>query len=72
MIEPSPGPMHGLPAEYGNEPRVTLINPLCLLAGTRQVDITDDAVLSPGGAHFETWKDSAKFIGFMLIPAITL
>lgn len=73
MIEPSPGPMHGLLAEYGNEPRVTLIiSAVSLEPGLVKLIITDDAVSSPGGAHFETWKDSAKFIGSMLIPAITL
>lgn len=73
MIEPSPGPMRGLLAEYGKEERITLISAAASTSpGLIKLNISDDAVSSPDGPHYETWKPAATFIGPLMVPAITL
>ena len=73
MIEPSPGPMLNLLAEYGNEPRITLVSAAVgLVAGFASMHITDDAVSTVDEKAYTTWKDGAKWRGSMSVPIITL
>jgi FkbM family methyltransferase len=73
MIEPSPGPMRSLLAEYGNEPRITLIQAAVALApGLVEMRISDDAVSTADEKNYERWKTAGGFIGRMLVPGITL
>lgn len=72
-IEPSPRPMLDLLAEYGDEPRVTLIQAaVSLEAGIISLHITDDGVSTASEAAYEDWKERATFRGSLMIPAITL
>jgi len=73
MIEPSPGPMLGLLAEYGNDDRITLIEGAvgCEL-GLLTLHVSDDAVTTSSELEYEKWKDTAKFHGRMSVPAIPL
>jgi FkbM family methyltransferase len=73
MIEPSPGPMLNLLADYGNEPRIALVSAAGgLETGFASMHITDDAVSTLDAKSFEMWKDHAKFHGSMSVPIITL
>ena len=73
MIEPSPGPLLSLLAEYGNEPRITLISAaVALEPGLLPLHITHDAVSTSSEDVFNTWKDTVKFIGKLYVPVITL
>jgi len=73
MIEPAPAPMLGLLAEYGNDPRITLIQ-ACVTTehGMVLMHVTDDAVSTSKESEYQLWKDTAKFHGSMLVPSITL
>lgn len=75
MIEPSPGPMYSLIAEYGNEPRVTLIQAAAGLAGWDNpvsLHVTDNCVSSISQIQYEHWNGAAKFNGVVLVPVVTL
>jgi FkbM family methyltransferase len=73
MIEPSPGPMKALLAEYGNEPRITLIQACVTLEpGLVSLKVSDDAVSSSNAAVQETWKEAGGYFGSMLVPGLTL
>jgi len=73
LIEPSPGPMLGLLKEYGNDPRITLIQAaVAVEPGLVKLHVTDDAVTTASEAEYERWKDTAKFHGSMLVPTISL
>jgi FkbM family methyltransferase len=73
MIEPSPGPMLGLLKEYGNDPRITLVQgAVTCEPGLIALHVTDDAVTTSNECEFEKWKDTAKFHGKMTVPGIPL
>jgi len=73
MIEPSPGPMLGLLAEYGFEERIQLISTaVSLEPGLLPLHITHDAVSTSKAEEFERWKNTVKFIGKMSVPTLTL
>ncbi len=73
MIEPSPGPMHALLKEYGEEPRITLIQAaVSLERGLVRMRVTDDAVSSSEAATIETWKDAGGYLGWLHVSAIAL
>lgn len=73
LVEPSPGPMQGLLDEYGDTPRIKLIQAaVACEPGLLTMHITDDAVSTSSEAEYEKWKGAAKFRGKMLVPVITL
>ncbi len=73
MFEPSPAPMHSLLEVYGNEPRVELVQAaVSLEPGLISLHVTDDAVSTSSAAEYQTWKNGAKFLGTMLVPAVTV
>lgn len=73
LIEPSPGPMRGLLAEYGRDPRVTLVQAaVAITPGFLTLLVTDDAVTSADPAVQETWKELGGYLGELRVPAITL
>ena len=72
MIEPSPGPMLQLLGEYGNEPRIQLVQAAVGLEQMLvQFHITDDAVSTVLDAEYEKWKDATKFHGSLEVPTLT-
>lgn len=73
MIEPSPGPMLTLIAEYGNDPRITLVQAAISVEGGAMpaLHVTDDAVSTTDEANYDQWKGTAKFLGRVLVPGIT-
>jgi hypothetical protein len=73
LFEPSPSPMLAQLVEYGYNERVTLVQaPVALQLGLMPLWITDDAVSTSSADEHERWKDTAKFRGKLLSPAITL
>ena len=73
MIEPAPGPMHALLKEYGNEPRITLIQAaVAHEAGIVPMWISDDAVSTTEDSQHEVWKDAGGYFGRLYVPTITL
>ena len=64
MIEPSPGPMRSLLAEYGNEKRITLIQAaeVGIEGGLASMWISEDAVSTSEPANYELWKEQGGFI----------
>lgn len=79
MIEPSPLPMEKLLREYGNEPRITLIQAAVGLdASLTKLHVTEDALSTTSDQHRTTWthpEDKTKdggYYGSMLVPQITL
>ena len=72
MIEPSPGPMRALLKEYGNEPRITLIQACCSIAvGLVDMFISDDAVSTSDAIVQRTWREAGGYFGRMCVPSIT-
>ena len=72
MIEPSPGPMLSLIADYGEDPRITLVQAAVGLTHSfDKLYVTEDAVSTTTKEQYEQWKDHAKFIGVVLVPTIT-
>lgn len=73
MIEPSPQPMLTLLAEYGQEPRITLVQAAVgLEPGLIDMRITADAVSTSDPSVYELWKDAGGYVGRMFVPRITL
>ncbi len=73
MIEPSPTPMLNLLAEYGNEPRVTLVQAaVACEPGLIEMHVTDDAVTTSTASVHEQWKDAVAWRGKMMVPVLTL
>lgn len=72
LIEPSPGPMLSLIAEYGGEPRITLVQAAVgLRRSFENFYVTDDAVSTNSEANYEKWKEHAEFRGAIFVPTIT-
>lgn len=73
MVEPSPGPMHGLLKEYGNEPRITLIQAAVCLPGDGPIErlyITDDALSTHRRELADRWGDTGGFFGKLIVAAL--
>jgi FkbM family methyltransferase len=72
-IEPSPRPVLNLLAEYGDEPRITIIQAAVgLRPGIISLHITDDAVSTSSDEEYERWKGQTVFRGRLMVPAVTL
>src|SRR5579884_3548129 len=72
MIEPSPGCMRTLAAEYNGREGITLIQAcVSLHTGLVQMNVTDDAVSTRDAHQFEQWKAVGGYYGKILVPAIT-
>ena len=73
MFEPSPGPMRALVAEYGNEPRIELVQAaVSLTPGAVLLHVTDDAVSTSCPDEYEVWREKGGYIGKLLVPALTV
>ena len=73
LIEPSPGPMLNLLKEYGNDPKITLIQAAVgIEAGFSKMHMSDDAVSTGNNAEFERWTDHAKFHGSVVVPVLSM
>ena len=74
MVEPSPGPMKQLLAEYGNDPRITLVMaPVTKTCEMVKIYGTDDAISTSSETALKIWKDGGyEFYGSFLTQSITL
>lgn len=73
MIEPSPLPMEKLLREYGNEPRITLIQAAVGMdPSLTLLHVTEDALSTTDPAQKERWSKEGGYYGSMLVPQITL
>ena len=73
LVEPSPGPMLNLLAEYGDSAAVTLIQAAVgLQPGLAELWLSDDAVSTSSTDEHERWKAAAKFRGKATIPMVAL
>lgn len=75
MVEPSPGPMHGLLKEYGNDPRITLIQAVCTPVTVERLlcmHVTDDALSTTNRQVHKLWQERGGYMGEILIPAIRI
>jgi FkbM family methyltransferase len=74
MIEPSPGPMVNLLKEYGNDPRITLVQAAVTADAQTMVKmrITDDATSTSCESVYDTWKERTAYHGSLMVPTITI
>ena len=73
MVEPSPMPMHGLLQEYGNDPRIVLIQAAVGLDNNFvRLAVTQDAVSTTEPRWERRWKEEGGFYGSMYVLTITL
>lgn len=74
LIEPSPGPLRALVAEYSQyHPRVSVVGAsVAIETHPLTLAITDDAVSTSDPSNRETWREHAVWIGQMISPPITL
>jgi len=73
LVEPSPEPFMGLLKEYGNNPKVTLINAAigferCFV----KFHATADAVTTSDESSFKKWSEIGGFYGSFYAPVFTL
>lgn len=73
LIEPSPGPLHGLVKAYGREPRIQIIGAaVTVQGGLVDLEITDDAVsMSADAPQLEDWRSAGGFFGKLTVPSIS-
>lgn len=72
MIEPSPGCMRNLVAEYGTCDRITLIQAMAAIEpGIRRLTVTDDAVSTSTPAVQQQWAEAGGYLGNIWVPCIT-
>lgn len=72
LVEPSPGPLRALVAEYESNPRVEVIGAVVAeKPGLVWLNVTDDAVSSSDAAVQETWAEAGGYYGGMHVPAVT-
>jgi FkbM family methyltransferase len=72
MIEPSPTPMLSLLKEYGNEPRITLVQAAVGLEDSIVAfQMTDDSVSTSDPESYAKWKNAAAFLGRVYVRTIT-
>ena len=76
MFEPSPGPIQNIMAEYGDDPRIQLVQ-----AAVTTIDecgqmlrmrITQDGLSTDDEANIEKWDGVAKWQGWCWVPTITI
>lgn len=80
LIEPSPGPLRNLVAEYGshssNAEMAARVKVLCAVVGLEHgvvsIAISNDAVSTTEKGHAHLWRERGGYIGSMLIPSLTL
>jgi FkbM family methyltransferase len=73
MVEPSPGCMRALLAEYGKEPRIELIQAAASIEpGLVSLHISDDAVSTSDEGSYQTWKEAGGFLGTVFVPGLPL
>jgi FkbM family methyltransferase len=73
MIEPSPLPMEKLLREYGNDPRIVLINAAVGLdPSLTLLHVTEDALSTTSAGHAQAWRHQGGYYGSMFVPQITL
>ncbi len=73
MFEPSPRPMLDLLAEYGNEPRVTLVSAAVGMESvTAKMHVTDDCVSTVDTEMYDRLKESSRYIGSFLVQQFPL
>lgn len=74
LMEFSPAPSRGLLAEYGNHPKVHLVQAAAALRdhGTmRSFQISDDGYTSAVPEAIEQWKPLANYQGTLWVPQVT-
>lgn len=74
LIEPSPGPLRGLVAEYSNSAYDVQIVGAAIGCepGLFEMMITDDAVSTSDHTRGEEWARHTEFIGTLIVPTLTL
>lgn len=76
LVEPSPGPMRSLLAQYGigSGLPVTLVQAAVTPGpvGCVEIQITDDALSTSSVESFDRWAPQAKFLGPIWVPSITI
>lgn len=72
IVEPSPGPMHGLIEAYGEDPRIQLVQAFIIPklgrpAGLVKIHVSDDALSTSVEACFEKFSKHYKFLGHLWV-----
>lgn len=73
MIEPSPGPMRNLLAEYGKNEKIVLVQAAMHTQSARMIrlEATDDAVSTASIEVHQTWRESGGYLGGLWVPTIS-
>ena len=73
LIEPSPEPFLGLVKEYGNDPRIKLLNAAVgFNRGALKMYATADAVSTSDEATYKQWKNTGGYYGSFYCMTITV
>jgi FkbM family methyltransferase len=73
MFEPSPGPMLDLLSEYGNEPRIQLVQAgVSVYGGLAIMHVTNDAVSTTSEPEYDKWKNQTTFFGKLGILTVSV
>ena len=72
FIEPSPGCMLNLLAEYGKDNRAVLIQAaVASEAGLLPLHVSRDAVSTTSEVQYKAWENHAEFEGVVYVPVLT-
>jgi hypothetical protein len=74
LVEPSPGPLKALLAEYGHDPRIQVVGAAVSVNATRLTSmwISENAYSTDQPELYDKWKSVANFVGRVWVPQITM
>jgi len=73
LVEPAAGCMVSLIREYGDDPRIVLVQAAVGVTWDFvELHVTDDCVSTACTENFLKWRDRAKFLGVVNVPSISL
>ena len=72
LIEPSPGPLKSLLAEYGYNPAVQIVAAAVAMEQLlADFEMSDDAISSDQAKHVALWRQHTKYLGRMKVWTMT-
>jgi FkbM family methyltransferase len=75
MVEPSPGPMRKLAAEYGRDPRIELVQAAVVtrdIGKLVRLEISDDAFSTTEEENSQIWAEKGGFFAKIWVPSISV
>lgn len=74
LVEFSPAPVRALVKEYGNNPKIKILQAAISTqeTGMVQFQISDDGLSTADPGHLEKWKEAGGYFGQLWVPSLTI